>query len=709
MDEGGQLETSGLGGNGPGWSPVTPNANRRAVRCDRESPCSHCISAKVVCIYTPVQPPKKRTRILLTPQYERKIDLIDSRLEKAIRLLEKLQASELSDGSSRPPGNSQISTQTPLSVSTPASDSTQTKWAHGQVVEGDSSLAAHSAFANEFLQKVVATNSLQASSPELCDTLDELSSILTQGDGAGDELAYPHARPIQRANLPGYEMPPLKKAIALIRMAKAKQLVGSGWIYEFLPFQRFTDMCLDVYFNDNHSEANFITVNAGLYSLFWDYSFQVVPQEKDECITHAHLCRDNLETVLSNLPLHLSATSDTILALLFGAFYAIELSKPSLSWTLSAKGSELCQTLGYHRLASVKNDKQEDFQYKQFLFWSIYFIDKSLSLRLGRPSTIPDWDITVPRPSTNDSHSEPVLAYFVLSIETARCQGNIYEMLYSPNSMTQPDQVKQSRVEALVSDLRNLEAKTWETNTKWFEEAKEQSGEDLINFFYISENVLRLSLLTLVHRAAPPLPGSVTTFNYSCIAAARATLEKHEECIALMHKSATSYLATYMHWTLLFAPFIPFIVIFCHVIETQDEADLARLQAFVTSIQSASSISGPAAKLHRLFQVLCRIAMGYVKFRFSATPLDGWQDSSKIDTYLDALGFSSASACIPGRQHHLIPQHDSSNREAETNDARTSADAKNDELRVMNPMMWMANSAELEEWLENNEVMTGSI
>jgi hypothetical protein len=31
MDEGGQLETGGLGGNGTGWSPVTPNANRQAV------------------------------------------------------------------------------------------------------------------------------------------------------------------------------------------------------------------------------------------------------------------------------------------------------------------------------------------------------------------------------------------------------------------------------------------------------------------------------------------------------------------------------------------------------------------------------------------------------------------------------------------------------------------------------------------------------
>ncbi|KAM0231071.1 hypothetical protein ACHAP5_011196 [Fusarium lateritium] len=470
-------------------------------------------------------------------------NLIDSRLERAIGLLEKLRASDQFNDSSRSPRNLRASNQAPSSISTPASDSTQPKRAHGQVVEGDSSLAAHSAFANEFLQKVAATGSLQGSSPELCDTIDELSSILIDEAVVGDELAYPHARPIKGASPPEYEMPPFKKAIALIRLAK-----GISWIYQFLPFQRFTDMCLDVYFNDNHFEANFITVNAGLYSLFLDYSFHVVEQDRDAYVAHAHLCRDNLETVLSSLSLHLPATPDIILALLFGASYAIELSKPSLSWTLSAKGSELCQTLSYHRLASMKNDKHEDFQYKQFLFWSIYFIDKSLSLRLGRPSTIPEWDITVPQPSANDSISEAVIAYFVISVETARCQGNIYEMLYTPKSMAQPDQVKQSRVEALVSELQNLDAKIWETNTKWFDEAKKESGEDLINFFYISDQVLRLSLLTLVHRAAPPILGSTTTFNYNCVVAARATLDKHEECVAHIHSSSTPYLETYIHW-----------------------------------------------------------------------------------------------------------------------------------------------------------------
>ncbi|KAM0201453.1 hypothetical protein ACHAQI_011307 [Fusarium lateritium] len=420
MDNDGQLEVSGLG-DAPEWSPVPSDANRRAcdacrarkIRCDRELPCAHCTNAKIVCLYTPVQAPKKRTRILLTPQYERKIDLIDSRLERAIGLLEKLRASDQFNNSSRSFKSSQASNQAHSSISTPASDSTQPKRAHGQVVEGDSSLTAHSAFANEFLQKVAATGSLQGSSPELCDTIDELSSILINEAVVSDELAYPHARPIKGASPPDYEMPPFKKAISLIRLAKAKKLIGISWIYQFLPFQRFTDIYLDVYFNDNHSKANFITVNAGLYSLFLDYSFHIVGQDRDAYVAHAHLCRDNLETVLSSLSLHLPATPDTILALLFG---------------------------------------------------SIYFIEKSLSLRLGRPSTIPDWDITVPHPSANNSISEAVVAYFVISVETARYQGNIYEMLYTPKSMEQPDEVKQSRVEALVSDLQNLDAKIWETN-----------------------------------------------------------------------------------------------------------------------------------------------------------------------------------------------------------------------------------------------------
>lgn len=41
-------------------------------------------------------------------------------------------------------------------------------------------------------------------------------------------------------------------------------------------------------------------------------------------------------------------------------------------------------------------------------------------------------------------------------INTARCKGKIYESLYSPDSITQPDHVRKSRVQAISNDLYKL-------------------------------------------------------------------------------------------------------------------------------------------------------------------------------------------------------------------------------------------------------------
>lgn len=91
-----------------------------------------------------------------------------------------------------------------------------------------------------------------------------------------------------------------------------------AWIYDYLPTRRFPDLCLNVYFSENHSEYDFITVNGGLYSLFTDYAAQIPQEERKEYYEYARMCKVNLETCLANLPLHLPASSDVIVALLFG-------------------------------------------------------------------------------------------------------------------------------------------------------------------------------------------------------------------------------------------------------------------------------------------------------------------------------------------------------------------------------------------------------
>lgn len=77
-------------------------------------------------------------------------------------------------------------------------------------------------------------------------------------------------------------------------------------------------MCLSVYFTEDYSEANYINVNAGLFSLFHDHAYQVDEAEREENLKYAEACRTNLETALSALPMHLPGTPDMILALIFG-------------------------------------------------------------------------------------------------------------------------------------------------------------------------------------------------------------------------------------------------------------------------------------------------------------------------------------------------------------------------------------------------------
>jgi hypothetical protein len=172
------------------------------------------------------------------------------------------------------------------------------------------------------------------------NTLDALSHVVgtLREQTFANEMAYPHSRPSQRPRPSGYELPPIEKAVELIRIAKSRchdpfatvpllsnrsstgqRLAGTGFIYEFMFMRDFSDICLQVYFSDTFSEMEFIIANAGFYSLFTDYSYHVSAGQKDTYLGHARMCRENLETALYDLPLHLPTTPEAITALLFGA------------------------------------------------------------------------------------------------------------------------------------------------------------------------------------------------------------------------------------------------------------------------------------------------------------------------------------------------------------------------------------------------------
>ncbi|KAF6809787.1 fungal specific transcription factor domain-containing protein [Colletotrichum sojae] len=680
----------------------------RKIRCDREHPCSRCLGSNSQCTYSDrLKTREKRKRILLTSQYENKIDNIDRRLDEIVGLLQSLPANPEQTPGPSPRTHNVTQTSTPISADGGPAASC--------VVEGESSLAAQFTFANDFVQRVagITQSPQKGSGGELQERLEELSEMVAayRQHSAPEEMGYPHARPLQRPRFHGCELPPIQETVALIRVAESQRLAGTGWIYEYLPMHHFSKACLDVYFSEDSSEIDFIIVNAGLHSIFKDYSNIVCAEDKEKYLGYAHLCRGHLETALSNLPLHMPPTSQGIIALTFGAFHSIELSKPFLAWSLSSKASEMCQSLGYHRISCAAGGAAEDAKLRSLLFWSTYFIDKSLSLRLGRASTIPEWTITTNRPSVKDSHQHPALAYFVLWVETARCQGSIYEMLYSPDATLQPDEVLRARVLRLVSDLRELEEATSETNSRWSRIAKDKAGDDLLDFYATSDETLRLSLLTMVHRAERRPLYAATTFNTDCVRAARATLERHRDCVDIMRRSTDNYLPTYFQWTLLFAPFMPFVVMLCHVVETQDERDLERLGDFVESIQAAAHVSDAASKAHRLFLALHGIAVRHAaRARAVCAQDDGCDDEGhpEMDWFMTALGIpppghdtERLQGCPdPGFGHRDAVAH------APMPERRAGSGGAQRRLDAGPPMVRMGNEAELESWLcENEDIM----
>ncbi|KAK1829713.1 fungal-specific transcription factor domain-containing protein [Podospora conica] len=706
-------ESSAISSVAPPPPPTVPRAcdpcRTRKIRCDREVPCSHCKQAKIDCsINLESRPKEKRAaRVLVTPQYEKKIDHIDRRLELVVRLLQDIKA-QIPPSASNVPSPDSASTGPSIKVTPPVASpachspsSSRNEAPDASVVEGDSSLTAHSTFANNLLLKVVGQleDPSRLQMGETLDTLRHLVDAMKQ-QPASHEMTYPNAQSLTlsaSAMLKGLELPPIKDAVKVLGLATANRSSALSWIFEAFPADMFPEMCMRVYFSDDYNISEYIIVNAGLHVLFWASDRLTSAPDADAHIRYAIMCGKNIEVALANLPLHMPTDLVSIMALMSGAMYAVELSKPSLAWILTAKASELCQTLGYHRIDTFRNENQESAHHKQFVFWAVYVISQGLCLRLGRCSTIQDYDITIPYPYRFEPHRRPICALSTSWIRAAKLQGEIYERLYCPDAITQPENVRRSRVQALVRSSEEVEAFAASVVNDFEATCIEIAGEAFTRFFNTADKVIRLAMLCTILRAVPNPPGSSTTFSDECIAAARASLDEHHACMDINNANHLGLFATYMNWTILFCPFVPYITLFVNVIETLNRDDLSRLRAFLASISSSEQAPETEAvvKTRRLFQVLYNVALHYVenasRGKESAPRSVTQAEPDGVDAYLATLGLCAQG--VADTQH----QQREGYMAGEADESLTA--------RGVNPMLWMSNGSQLEDWFYSNQQM----
>ncbi|KAI0879413.1 fungal-specific transcription factor domain-containing protein [Hypoxylon argillaceum] len=547
----------------------------RKVGCDRGSPCSNCVSTKLACTFGAVASKTAPTkqRILVSAAYERKIDEIAEGLEAVKVLLQK----------SHPPISQENDNSSLLHIPTPSTIGPLTL---NEIPASTSQEAAkwdHSVEVNEFVRTVIEDRaSREDPGTEESDVLASLRRLARalEDSNVVRDLSFPETRGAKSQE--HLSMPPAEAAVLVLRWAKEA-------ISRYLPLEKFTEICQKVCFAvDEYSQLDFILANGYLSYIFSEYITVTGNHNYQKYYT---LCRQNAQVALSRLPLVLPASIEAIAALLFGASYAIESSKATLAWTYISSAANLCQTLGMHRITAYPERDESSREAWVNLFWMVFLLEKSLSLRLGRSSNFRDAEITIPFPSDPNTRR---------CSQTSRIQGKIYDQLFSPVGLAAFDIERGETARALASELRGI---IEETRTAFHNPTPALPGavHDKMRAVYLKiEQTKQLALLTLILRAVPAPPGSPTTIADECAAAAHETLEMHQQGI-------------------LHTPFVPFSVLFTRAVQLSDGADLFYLERFSESLQLGGSPAESITHPYRLYKLLCQAARLYIQQSAPAT------------------------------------------------------------------------------------------
>lgn len=424
-----------------------------------------------------------------------------------------------------------------------------------------------------------------------------------------------------------------------------------------------------VYFpTEDYSLILFAQVNGGLYFLMRERAIYEDGARRDELLRYQAMCQTNFETACVNLPLLMPLRRESIELLLMATTYAVEMSSFTLAWRFNVTAATICQTLGYHRAMSAEAAADPSNEIKKLIFWFCYSFDKAFSLRFGRSSVIQDYDITAPRElGSNICLPDPAWrAVFMQWTTHAEFIGKAYEQLFSPAALKKPPSARAWSASELIRQLNDLMRRVrMERDAAGFSLAG-SGGPSLndpnnpnpfsLDMAAASDDVMFYATMALVYRAIPNELGPRGWLHPGCIEAARRAVERHHDCMNMTSDNLVR--SGYIHWcvctpifppwnlltgtilsrTILYIPFVPVIVLFCHVIETYSSEDLQRLSAFAQSLQPVCAVSKATERFYRVCQVLYNVARLYLEAKAE-------QDEQlnlvgkDMDMYLSQLGF----------------------------------------------------------------------
>ena len=195
------------------------------MKCDKDFPCGPCRAVKRHCTSTGAgqRPKENRQRVLISSQYERKIDQIESRLGSIESLLKNLSVNNgLTTGeharslinTPATSGESRGQTCSPGDF-----DSDDGESAFG----GDSGFTEQTVYATEFLENAVKHTSLRDANPGIEAALSNLRQLVEvqRQRSISHGPRFPLLKPVPPGGLVTLPLPPMDLVVALLKKHKS--------------------------------------------------------------------------------------------------------------------------------------------------------------------------------------------------------------------------------------------------------------------------------------------------------------------------------------------------------------------------------------------------------------------------------------------------------------------------------------------------------
>ncbi|RVD83604.1 uncharacterized protein DFL_007987 [Arthrobotrys flagrans] len=288
-------------------------------------------------------------------------------------------------------------------------------------------------------------------------------------------------------------------------------------------------------------------------------------------------------------------------ALLTLAIVAQEISKPGLCWMLLSQACRLAQAIGLHRQSHpAQNFSEEEAVERQLVFWTLYVMDKALSLTFGRSTCLPDFDVDVDLPD-NVTGNVLLTQHFSGWVWLAKIQSQIYMRLYSASACKASDEDRQHASKELELELRN-----------WW--AQNGAGLQLIPSIGLFEKqYLELEIkfsfhnsMIMIHRVNK---GGGELSEAICLDSARTSVQLIKQTLEVNNDAADG---SVLLWLFQYFPFTPFFVLFSNVIRNPEEKssrdDFLLMQHVVSYLDRMKAANESASKLLRIAETFTQIA-----------------------------------------------------------------------------------------------------